>query len=372
MASSKRTLPARLKGKQFSSLLASKSSTYSRRNLLENSRKKVAIIIPCRNEEAYIGRCLDSLLIRYPFIRIVDNPEQNKSAALNLGIRSTTSEIVMRIDAHATYAKDYIARLVDGLERHQVENIGGIRETYSEGGPWKKAIGIVISHRFAVGNAYYRTGVETSEPRQVDTVFCGCYRREVFENIGLFHPSLIRTQDRELNARLTASGGKILLDPTVRCMYFPRTGLFAYTRWNFSGAFWVYYAGRFTTTRMRSMRNFVPALFVTWHLFTILASFCSPVMLAPMLIPIAAYWALAAFFAIEAAVRERSLLLFPSLLLLFATTHYVYGVASWLGLTMRLMRGTEHVDIPAYRNAMVDGGMLEQAADSRGVHPHAA
>lgn len=369
---------------------------------MDHSRKQLSIIIPCRNEEAYIGRCLDSLLAsdvdfgcveivvvdgmstdrtreivekyanRYSCVRLIDNPERNKPAALNLGIRCTTGEVVMRIDAHSTYAKNYVARLVDGLERHRADNIGGIRDTHAEGSPWQKAIGIVISHRFAVGNAHYRTGVATPELREVDTVFCGCYRRSVFEKIGLFHPRLIRTQDRELNARLTAAGGKILLDPTVRCTYFPRTGFRDYTRWNFAGAFWVYYAGRFTSTKMRSVRNLIPACFVAWHLLVVVAAFLSPAMLLGTLIPIATYWALASLFAAEAAYRERSLLLFPSLLLLFATTHYVYGVASWLGLIMQRIQGIDFVEIPTYQRGRDDGEAVYKSVNPAGTRSHAA
>lgn len=369
---------------------------------MDKSRKRIAVIIPCRNEERNISRCLDSLLAndidfalleivivdgmstdrtrdivaeyvrKHPFIRVIDNLEKNKPAALNLGIRVTSGEIVMRIDAHATYATDYISRLVDGLQAYQAENIGGVRETYAEGTPWEKAVGLVISHRFAAGNAHYRTGVTTADPREVDTVFCGCYRREVFERIGLFHPKLTRTQDREFNARLTASGGKIVLDPGVRCTYYPRTGFGDYARWTFTGAFWIYYAKRFTSTKMRSLLHLVPAVFTAWHAMAALAWLHSQVLFAAAILPILAYWGLAAFFGIQAAVRERSGLLLPALLLLFPTTHYAYGLGSCFGFLTSFLKGREYVQCPDYRSGIDRGTRVAQPGDFKGARSNAA
>ena len=63
------------------------------------------------------------------------------------------------------------------------------------------------------------------EDRWVDTVPFGCYRREVFDRIGMFDEELVRNQDDELNLRLIRSGGRILLSPRVVCKYFARDSL---------------------------------------------------------------------------------------------------------------------------------------------------
>ena len=76
-----------------------------------------------------------------------------------------------------------------------------------------QAIAVAVCHPFGIGNAYYRIGV--SKPRWVDTVPFGCYRKEVFDRIGLFDEELVRNQDIEFNRRLAGHGGKILLVPDV-------------------------------------------------------------------------------------------------------------------------------------------------------------
>ena len=57
---------------------------------------------------------------------------------------------------------------------------------------------------------------------QVDTVPFGCYRKDVFDRIGLYDTDLVRNQDDELNARLVKHGGRIYLLPNLVVDYFAR------------------------------------------------------------------------------------------------------------------------------------------------------
>ena len=53
----------------------------------------------------------------------------------------------------------------------------------------------------------------------------GCYRREIFDRVGLFDEELIRNQDDEFNFRLIRRGGRVLLLPDVLCRYFASRSL---------------------------------------------------------------------------------------------------------------------------------------------------
>jgi GT2 family glycosyltransferase len=50
----------------------------------------------------------------------------------------------------------------------------------------------------------------------------GCYRREIFDQIGLFDEELIRNQDDEFNGRLIKNGGHIYLIPEIVIDYYAR------------------------------------------------------------------------------------------------------------------------------------------------------
>ncbi len=321
----------------------------------------MSVIIPCLNERAHIGRCLDTLLADSippgcldvvvvdggstdgtreivegysrgdSRVRMLDNPRRSKPAALNIGIAATHSDVVVRIDAHASYAPDYLSRVVAGLDLHHCDNVGGIRENLVGTTLSDRAVASAISHPFAAGDASYRTRPGLQVPREVDTVFCGCYRRSVFERIGVFNEALLRTQDREFNQRLRAAGGKIVLDPAIRCWYHPRVSLLAHIQWTWDGAFWLFMARRFTDTSMLRPRNYVPFLFVAWHAAPVALLPLSPPLAALSACPLLFYWFLNLAFSTQVAFREGRPGLLAVLPWYFAGTHYAYGLASLAG-----------------------------------------
>lgn len=268
--------------------------------------KKLSIIIPCFNEARHLSKCLDSLLdcgleakdyeilvvdgsstdgtreialdyaARHLCVRVIDNPGKIKPIALNLGIKEAVGDVIMRIDAHANYSKGYVTGLLGGLSESGAENYGGIRKTAVEdGSAAQMAAAIAVSHPLTAGNALYRTG-RVKRVTSVDTVFCGCYPRRVFDEIGMFNERLIRAQDREFNARLVGTGGEILLDPSIECIYYPRTRFWSYVSWIYEGAFWLFYARRFSEIRMVKWRNFLPSIFLLYLITGVLLILGSP------------------------------------------------------------------------------------------------
>jgi GT2 family glycosyltransferase len=154
----------------------------------------------------------------------LDNPKKITPAALNLGITHAKGAVIVRMDAHVEYPADYISSLVRLLQESGADNVGGVCRTLpANGTALARAIAFGMSHPLGVGNSYFRIG--SAEPRWVDTVPFGCYRREVFERIGLFDEQLVRNQDDELNFRLIKQGGRIRLSPKIVCRYYARESL---------------------------------------------------------------------------------------------------------------------------------------------------
>ena len=90
----------------------------------------VSIIIPCRNEEKYIGKCLDSIINqdypeekieilvidgmsedktkeiikqyseKHPFIKLLENPQKFTPFGLNIGIKKAKGKVIVRMDSH--------------------------------------------------------------------------------------------------------------------------------------------------------------------------------------------------------------------------------------------------------------------------------
>ena len=73
---------------------------------------------------------------------------------------------------------------------------------------------------------------------EVDTVTYGAFRPEAFQLAGRFDESLVRNQDDEFNLRLRLSGGRIVLDPSIRVRYRPRGSLTKVFRQYFEYGLW--------------------------------------------------------------------------------------------------------------------------------------
>jgi glycosyltransferase involved in cell wall biosynthesis len=327
----------------------------------------VSIVIPCRNEKKYISGCLDSVLAfdypkdrmevlvsdgmsqdgtreilksyesAYPFIRMLDNVKKITPCALNVAIGNARGDVILRLDAHAEYPVNYVSKCVAVLYETGADNVGGIRKTSPRSDTrLANALAFAVSSPFTAGNAVYRTGVK--ERRWVDTVFCGCYRKEVFDRIGLFNEILTKTQDREFNQRLRDAGGKILLDPDIECKYYARTDYGEYCHWMIEIGSWPFLGSRLSGRRFVSLRNYVPLAFDAC-LITLLVASCWLSI---------ARWLLAAFVltygissllaAAPLAKEKKDLRYFIVAPLVFITTHVLYGAGSFWGIAKPLGR----------------------------------
>jgi len=330
----------------------------------------VSVVIPCFNEEEFIAQCLDSIIAndydkgnleilvvdglstdhtrvilqdyqrKHSFIKVIDNPAHHKPHALNLGIQSARGAVIIRMDAHAIYRPDYISKCIQYLEAYGADNVGGVRLTSPRNSTRiGRAIAQAISHPFAAGNATYRTGAR--EIKWVDTVFGGCYRREVFDKIGLFNEALIRGQDREFNVRLTKAGGRILFVPDIVCEYFVRSNLKSYIPWTYVGGLTPFYISRITRKPIFSWRNLIPLCFVLVLAGILLLSlFYSPFLW--IFGGIVGIYLVASVIASFSVVRDERdgcfLILMP---FIFAITHITYGIGSLMGFFKPIRRQSE-------------------------------
>ena len=328
-----------------------------------NNKTKVSIIIPCRNEEKYISRCLDSLIgnsypkdlmevfiidgmsndhtrkivkrfiEKHSFVKLIDNYKKIVPVSLNIGIKKAKGELIIRIDVHSTYPSDYIEKLVLWNRKTEADNVGGICITKPGA---NTVIGQVISyvlfHPFGVGNSYFRIG--SKEPKYVDTVPFGCYRKEIFKKVGLFNEKLVRNQDLEFNLRLRKCGGRILLVPEILSYYYARSSLRALAKNNFSNGYWVIYSTKFAKMPF-SARHLIPFFFVFLICGSLILSFAFRIFFYLFVLIFSAYSIVNIFFSFEISF-EKGIKYFIPAILSFATLHFSYGFGSMKGLVKLL------------------------------------
>jgi len=319
----------------------------------------VSVIIPCRNEEKYIGQCLDSVIAqdfpkenlevlvidgtsgdktkevvkkysdKHSFVKVLDNPQKFIPFALNIGIKNAKGEIIIRLDAHASYGKDYISKSLKYLTEYNADNVGGIIKTLpAKATLTAKSIAFCLSSFFGVGNSFFRRGSE--KPREADTVLGGCYKKEIFEKIGLFNEKLLRSEDIELNKRLRKAGGKIILVPDIVAFYYPQADFKSFLRHNFTDGIWATYPLKFGV-KIFSFRHLIPLFFVLGFLAGLILGLFSLWGKVIFVVIFGIYLLLSLFFSLKPAVKDDPRYLF-SLPIAFFSRHFGYGLGSLWGL----------------------------------------
>jgi succinoglycan biosynthesis protein ExoA len=212
---------------------------------------KVSVVVPCRNEVDSIERCilsilaqeepegsyevvvadglsddgtrekLDALAAGVSRLRVISNPGRIVSSGLNAAIAAAEGGIIVRMDAHAEYAPDYIRECVRALAETGADNVGGPARTRSDGYT-QRAIAAAYHSPFSVGGARFHL---VDYEGYSDTVTYGCWRRELLERLGGFDEKLVRNQDDEFNLRIVRSGGRVWQTPRIRSWYHPRRNL---------------------------------------------------------------------------------------------------------------------------------------------------
>jgi glycosyltransferase involved in cell wall biosynthesis len=314
------------------------------------SSESISIIIPCRNEAGCIAEVLDSILAQdltgfawevliadgmsddgtreildrfsqaEPRIRVIDNPRRTVPAGLNAAIREARGEFILRMDAHTSYAPDYVQRCVETLLETGAANVGGPARTRPRG-YWGRAIAAAYHSPLACGGARFHN---PDYEGWADTVPYGCWRKSTLVELGLFDEALVRNQDDELNLRLCRAGGRIWQSPSIVSWYQPRDSMRRLFHQYFQYGFW-----KVAVIRKHripaSWRHLVPASFV---LAVVLLPLVSLKLWAAML----ALYLLACIAAALLASRRHGWHLLPALPLVFFGYHFSYGSGFLAGL----------------------------------------
>ena len=155
---------------------------------------------------------------------------------------------------------------------------------------------------FGVGGAKFRVG---GKEGPADTVVFGCFRREVFDEVGLFDERLVRNQDYEFNRRLARAGKRIWLNPAIKVQYYNQATLgglfkqaFGTGKWNP----WTWYVAPYAFAARHAVPGiFVVGLFLVFSLWSLVS--WGWIAAAAVLVP---YFVLAFLASFQQAKRFRS------------------------------------------------------------------
>ena len=244
-----------------------------------------------------------------------------------MGIKSAKNDIIIRLDAHSEYPKNYITKCVYYLNKTGADNVGCLFYTQSEG-IIGNAISAVLSSKFGVGNSKFRTNAESG---YVETVPYGTFRKELFNKIGYFNEELIRSEDNEINYRIIKNGGKVYLFNDIGIIYHPRDSIRKLMKMAYDNGKWSIYTSYFIPGSMK-LRHLIPFLFVLSLLLGILVSLLRiKLFIKLFLIEVVLYFILDLIFSLK-NIKKIGILSCIISVIVYPLFHISYGIGSIVGI----------------------------------------
>ncbi len=321
----------------------------------------VSVIIPAKNEERFIEKCLSSLIEgtspefkmeivvvdamstdatrtivekisqKHPFVKCIDNPDIETQKGLNKGIKQAAYPWVMIAGAHAAYPKGYIENVYKKIVALSADGAGGMLHT-DVLNKNKRSLSIcqVLSHPVGVGNSMFRIGAK--KPVKVDTVPFGIYKKSLFDEVGYYDERLKRNQDIEWSRRLKADKKNIYLIPDMACTYYARENFKSLAVNNFNNGLWNLMTV-FLTRNLKSLsiRHFMPFAFLSFLVLTALAGLFYTSLWFLGLFVVALYLVVIAIAALSIKTKSKGTS-FLYLCYAFMVLHFSYAVGSFIGL----------------------------------------
>lgn len=226
------------------------------------------IIIDGLSDDSTVNRA-DELINKYVTIgyniRLIYNRKRILASGWNLGIQNAIGDYVVRIDAHAEAAKDFLEKSVETiLTVKDAVCVGGKLITKSMKGG-NDAVSKVLSSPFGVGNSSFRI---SNTSGYVDTAVYGLYKKSIFQKVGYFNEFYIRNQDIEMHSRIKKAGGKFFFNPKIICVYYSRNTVSKMAKQSFENGKWNMVLLKSHNAAL-SLRHLVPFGFV---MFLIISS----------------------------------------------------------------------------------------------------
>jgi succinoglycan biosynthesis protein ExoA len=329
----------------------------------EVSRPFISVIVPVRNEAAFIADTLQQLLdqrydagrfevivadgrstddtravvtalqTRYAHLHLLDNPRQWSSAGRNAAVRSARGDIVVLIDGHCQLKNPYyLQNLADAFAESSADCVGRPQPLDVTGANRvQRAIAAARASRLGHHPASH---IYSGRPGFVDPRSVAiAYRKSVFDTVGLFDERFDACEDVEFNHRVAKAGLICWFSSRVRVHYHPRATLRGLFRQMVR-----YGRGRVRLLRKHpetlSLSCLLPALFLAGVVAGPLLALWSSLLALVYFTVLGIYGATLLLFSIALCVRERDAMLMPLFPLVFWTIHAGAGAGVWCELLL--------------------------------------
>jgi succinoglycan biosynthesis protein ExoA len=321
---------------------------------MSTSFPSVTVIMPVRNEQAHLAGAVESVLsqnypgnleitlaigpsidetdkvakelaAKYSNIKLIENSKGLTTSGLNLAIALSTSDVIIRVDAHSELAEGYIARGVEILAETGSVLVGGVMSAVGKTA-LQKAVAFGYGSRFGLGGGSYHVGGKAGE---AESAYLGIFDAKALKVVGGYDERIIRGEDWDLAQRLKATGGKVWFSPELVVKYWPRSNIKALAWQFYSTGIW---RGELTRRApgKASIRYFLPPLAILLLVALVVLASLGVIGELDLIIPIALYLLVLTFAS--ATGKQLGILDRLAIFVALPVMHLSWASGFWIGL----------------------------------------
>jgi succinoglycan biosynthesis protein ExoA len=253
-------------------------------------------------------------------IHYLHNENKIVPFALNKAIKKAKGDVIIRLDAHSEYTLEYFTQILKTFDETKADIVGGPMRPRGKN-TIQKAIAWATTTSFALGDSMFHN---EKHKGWVDSVYLGAWKKEIFDEVGLFDENLKRNQDDEFHYRAKSLGKKIYLNPEIESIYYPRDSYKLLWKQYFQYGLYKPMVLKKVRSEIK-LRHLIPSLFSLYLVSLLILGSYSFF----FSIPLAFYISLLSFSVLKSAnktkVKVASVIVFPII-------HLSYGIGFLLGL----------------------------------------
>ena len=149
-------------------------------------------------------------------------PNLSRTASLNLLVKKSKGDLIVRIDVRSHIEPDYLERIAEQSILTQATNVGGVKIPIGKSFI-QKIIAKSMKHPLCFGGGKFRN---PNFKGNAETVYLGAFNKNIMPPEPWFdelHPKI--SEDSDLNFRIKKFGGNIYINSEIRVEYYCRETL---------------------------------------------------------------------------------------------------------------------------------------------------
>jgi len=249
------------------------------------------------------------------------NPSENRNKAG----KKAKGEILAIVDDDCNLDKNWLKNAEEFFNKYPIDAVGGPQLTPSSDNLFAKASGYVMSSIFGSFNmaARYKKGKLNLNANEAYLTSANLFiKKQVFEKTKGFDLNLWPGEDPEFIYRLKKAGFKIAYSPDIIVYHKRRPTFKSFFKQFFSyGKQYVQYRNKALKKRI-SLLHTLPALFTLYLFLLPILYFVNLFFILPFIL----YMLLNLMFSLSISFKNKNILAFPYLPLLFFAIHISYGL----------------------------------------------